>query len=66
MEGGVGGTEKDMEENLYKPNPVRNLHPCRPIPQKHREKGTTFILTLELSRTKQGVAHGVLFHKSRC
>lgn len=53
MEGGVEDTEKDTEENLYISNPVRNLHPFRPF---HREEGTTLISTLELSRTKQGVA----------
>lgn len=42
------GHREDMEENLRIPNPVRNLHPHRPIPQKHREKGTTFVFSLEL------------------
>lgn len=43
MEGRVEDTEKGMGENLDIPNAVRNLHPCRPIPQKHREKETRFL-----------------------
>lgn len=37
MEDGVEDTQKDMEENLYISNPVRNLHPFRPIPQRGRD-----------------------------